>query len=156
MVHAGNAIPAGLSRRMVLAGSAVLLARPVSAAETRDAVLYKDPACGCCTGHARHLEENGFRVTVKPAPDLDAIRAAHGVPQELAGCHTILIGEFVVEGHVPASVIDRLLHERPEGILGLAIPGMPGGVPGMPGDRTEPLPVFAFDAAGKYSVFASI
>lgn len=154
-----QAIPieaARMSRRLLLGGSFLLLARPVRAAAPRDAVLYKDPACGCCTGHARHLEENGYRVSVKPTPDLGAIRAAHGVPERLAGCHTLLIDDIVVEGHVPADLIERLLRERPSGVIGLAIPGMPAGVPGMPGDRQEPLPVFAFDATGASRVFASI
>lgn len=78
------------------------------------------------------------------------------MPDQLAGCHTLLIGDFVVEGHVPASLIERLVRERPRGVIGLSIPDMPEGVPGMPGDRRDPLPIFAFDATGRHGVFATI
>lgn len=155
----------GPSRRAALlaggcAAAAALLVRPgraAAAAGPREAVLYRDPSCGCCAGHARHLQASGYRVEVRDAADLAAVRAAHGVPERLAGCHTILLGDgLVVEGHVPAPLIDRLLAERPPGVVGLALPGMPAGVPGMPGERPDPLPVFAFDAAGNDTVFASI
>ncbi|MFA5901357.1 MAG: DUF411 domain-containing protein [Hyphomicrobium sp.] len=94
--------------------------------------VRKDPNCSCCTGWAEHVRAAGFPVTVIPVTDLKAIKARLGVPEDLAGCHTAEVGGYVVEGHVPADAIKRLLDEKPAAI-GLAVPGMPAGSPGMGG-----------------------
>lgn len=111
-------------------------------------VVYKSPSCGCCQGWAGHLRSNGFRVTVKNVDDLDPIKASAGVPDALISCHTAMVGGYVIEGHVPAASIRRLLAERPD-VRGLAVPGMPAGSPGMEGAGSEPYTVLAFDAAGR-------
>ena len=115
--------------------------------------MYKMPDCTCCEGHAEHLRQNGFAVEIKEVPDLTPIRQATGVPADLEGCHTIQIDDYVVEGHVSAGTIKRLLSERPAGVEGLAMRGMPTGVPGMPGPKEGPIEIFAF-GDGEPDVFA--
>ncbi|MEO3432368.1 DUF411 domain-containing protein [Inquilinus sp. CAU 1745] len=105
--------------------------------------LYKNPQCGCCEGHAEHLRQNGFDVEVIATHDLPLIKQEHQVPMELAGCHTIEVNGYVIEGHVPADVIKRLLAERPD-IEGISLPGMPTGSPGMGGPKTEPFTIYTF------------
>lgn len=103
-----------------------------------------------------HLREKGFTVDARDTRDMRAIKRKHGVPAKLESCHTGLVGGYVIEGHVPADVIDQLLRERPK-IVGLAVPGMPLGSPGMeaPGQKAERYDVIAFDAGGGTRVFAS-
>ena len=106
--------------------------------------VIKDPACGCCTQWVEHLRREGFTVSVTDTPDQPARSAGLGVPEALRGCHTATIGGYVIEGHVPAADIRRLLAERPKAI-GLVVPGMPMGSPGMEqGGRTEPLVTVLF------------
>jgi hypothetical protein len=103
-----------------------------------------------------HLRSNGFPVQAENVENLESIKRKHGVPSALEACHTALVGGYVVEGHVPADLIDRLLRERPP-IAGIAVPGMPAGAPGMEtaGRRPEPYQVIAFDRSGRTSIFAS-
>ncbi len=103
-----------------------------------------------------YLRANGFPIKVEDTEDLAPIKRKHGVPRDLQGCHTALVEGYVVEGHVPADLIDRLLRERPA-IAGLAVPGMPPGSPGMetPGQVPERYQVIAFERSGRTSVFAS-
>lgn len=127
---------------------ALLLAPLQALAAPIAATLYKSAQCACCEGHARHLEANGFAVEVKPVHDLFGMGRKAGVPEELDGCHIVLVGGYVVVGHVPADVIKTLLRERPK-LIGIALPGMPMGVPGMEGPRSEPLTVYAIEAGAK-------
>ena len=139
---------AAFSRRALLhvAGlSFVALALPVAAAIP--AVVHRNPWCGCCEAWAEHLEGHGFAVTIEEREDLAPLKQELGVPPSLESCHTALIDGYVVEGHVPAAVIRRLLEERPA-VIGLAVPGMPAGSPGMETGTTEPYAVFAFGPAG--------
>jgi hypothetical protein len=103
-----------------------------------------------------HLRKNGFAVRAEDVSDLAAIKTRHGVPRALQSCHTAVSGGYVIEGHVPAPTIRRLLKESPK-IAGLAVPGMPGGSPGMevPGQPPERYQVIAFDQTGRTSVYAS-
>jgi hypothetical protein len=110
-------------------------------AETPDALMYKNPQCGCCEGYAKYLRRNGFKVTVKETHNMSLISRQNGVPEKLAGCHTTLLGGYVVEGHVPVGAIDKLLKERPR-IKGISLPGMPEGSPGMTGEKTEPFTIY--------------
>ncbi|GAB2178909.1 DUF411 domain-containing protein [Dongia sp. agr-C8] len=103
--------------------------------------LIKHPSCACCEGHAAYLREHGYTVNVEHAADLDAFRQALGIPRHLFGCHTILGGDYVIEGHVPAAAVAKLFAERP-GIKGISVPGMPMGSPGMSGQKTAPLVVY--------------
>lgn len=102
-----------------------------------------------------HLRANGFPVQVENRDDLAAVKRQHAVPEALSSCHTALVEGYVIEGHVPADVIDRLLRERPR-VAGLAVPGMPLGSPGMeaPGRAPESYQILAFDRSGRVSVFA--
>jgi hypothetical protein len=105
---------------------------PLSAiAAPIQATLYKNPECDCCQNYAQYLDKNGFDVKVIPSPNLDALTQEAGVPTALNGCHLTKIDGYVIEGHDPASIVEKLLTERPA-IKGIAIAGMPAGVPGMP------------------------
>ena len=118
--------------------------------------VYKTPTCGCCSEWIEHLRDAGFRVEATDLTDLTAIKTEHGVTRDLASCHTAFVGDYVIEGHVPAQDIRRLLEERPE-IAGLAVPGMPMGSPGMEHpdpSRHEAYDVVAFGPQGR-GVFAS-
>jgi hypothetical protein len=106
------------------------------------AVLYASPTCGCCGEYATFLGENGFTVDVQRTSELATIKADHGVPAEVESCHTTLIGDWWVEGHVPIEALDKLLAEAPA-VDGIALPGMPVGTPGMPGPKEAPYEVLA-------------
>lgn len=128
----------------------VLLASTAMAAETIE--VWKDPGCGCCVGWVDHLKAAGFKVRTHDVNDVNAARAANGVPQALGACHTARIGGYSIEGHVPASEIKRLLQEKPKA-AGLAVPGMPLGSPGMEADRSHAYDVLLFNAEGRTSVY---
>nr|WP_297403500.1 DUF411 domain-containing protein [uncultured Marinobacter sp.] len=116
--------------------------------------VYKSPTCGCCTDWVKHLEENGFEVEVTETNNLNPIKADAGLTPALASCHTAFIGDYVIEGHVPASDIQRLLAEAPKA-TGLSVPGMPMGSPGMEiGNRKDHYKVILFNDAGQTRVFA--
>lgn len=133
-------------------GAAGWLLIPGAAADP-DVVVYKSPSCGCCGNWVKHLTANGFTVAVKERDDLTPIKVRLGVPEPLESCHTAEVGGYVVEGHVPAADIRRLLAERPKA-RGLAVPGMPAGSPGMEdGGRHEAFQVILFGDQG-YSVYA--
>jgi len=119
-------------------------------------VVYKSPTCGCCGEWTKHMEENGFDVEVKDVSDLASVKTRFNVPNNLQSCHTALIGDYVIEGHVPAIEVQRLLQQHPENVVGLAVPGMPSGAPGMNyGSPSQPYEVIAFDDGGGTEVFAS-
>jgi hypothetical protein len=139
--------PETCGRRSFLAGLAAILlspARAAAGAHKPRVTVHKDPDCGCCSSWADHLKAEGFPVTIIETRDLNAVRARLGVPDDLAGCHTAELDGFVVEGHVPARAIERLLRERPQA-EGLAVPGMPLGSPGM-GGQPETYDVILFGA----------
>ena len=121
----------------------------VSASAQEAAVLvHKDPNCGCCAGWVQHLKEAGFAETVEETADLQAVRKRMGVPADLAACHTAEIAGYVIEGHVPASAVRRVLKERPNA-TGLAVPGMPAGSPGMEGGAQQRYDAILFGATGR-------
>ena len=115
--------------------------------------VYKESTCGCCGIWARHMSAAGFSVEMVDVPDVDRIKTQLGVPSRLATCHTAEVGGYLVEGHVPATVVKRLLAEKPAG-RGVAVPGMPVGSPGMEGGAPELYAVFLFGAPSGVSVFA--
>ncbi|HXH05048.1 MAG TPA: DUF411 domain-containing protein [Vicinamibacterales bacterium] len=115
--------------------------------------LYRVASCQCCGRWADHLRANGFEVTVHVVENRDDAPPRARVPEALRSCHTATVGGYIVEGHVPADVIEELLRRRPR-VDGLAVPGMPLGSPGMESPTPEPYEVIAFDAAGRTSVFA--
>ncbi|TAL55701.1 DUF411 domain-containing protein [Pandoraea sp.] len=116
--------------------------------------LFKNPNCTCCNAWAKHLEANGFKVQIVNTTDLASISRKYGVPENLEGCHTALVDGYVVEGLVPVRYIKRLLKEHPL-VKGIALPGMPLGVPGMPGTKSGPLNIYYVDASAPPRVFAS-
>ncbi len=115
--------------------------------------VYKSPTCGCCTKWEDHLKANGFAVKSQKTDQLQTIKAQNHVRPELSSCHTAVIDGYVIEGHVPAASIRKLLKTRPQGIVGLTVPGMPHGSPGMEGPITEKYTVFTFDPNGKTTPF---
>lgn len=150
------------SRRHWLGSVAALFAgaafaRTASAMDAPEGVVvYKDANCGCCAKWVTHLSANGFKPAVRDRKDMDSLKDSLGIPNALRSCHTAVIGKLLIEGHVPAADIKKFLSAPPKGVLGLAVPGMPNGSPGMEtagrGDRYD---VVAFAADGKTSVFAT-
>lgn len=130
-----------LSRRTLMTGlaaTAILVGHRVAQAEALPRIVVsKDPTCGCCTGWVDHLRKAGFSAEVIETPEINRVKARLGVPDDLVSCHTAEIGGYVIEGHVPADAIKRLLAERRAG-KGLAVPGMPMGSPGMEVEGTAP------------------
>lgn len=142
--------------RRLVAPALLALAACSSAAQAATYTMFKDPNCGCCDHWAGHVREGmETEVAVTQSADMAAVKDEHGVPAQLRSCHTMIVDGYVIEGHVPAADIARLLEERPEGVRGLAVPGMPIGSPGMEmGNRAQPYQVIAFGDAGM-AVFAS-
>jgi hypothetical protein len=133
---------------------------PLASASFADAdlpeiLVYKTESCGCCSAWVEHLQAAGFEVDARDVTDLASVKLDAGVPADHSSCHTGLIDGYVVEGHVPAEVIKRMLAERPD-IAGIAVPGMPIGSPGMEGAGARPYQVRAFDRQGGSRVYAEI
>lgn len=117
--------------------------------------VYKDPSCGCCTKWVDHLRAAGIQPAVQDRGDMDVLKDSLGVPVGLRSCHTAVAGRYVIEGHVPASDLRRLIVAAPKGIVGLAVPQMPMGSPGMEsGGRADRYDVIAFAADGSTKLFA--
>lgn len=139
-----------------LSALALLVTLNVTSAVAADdeVVMYKNPQCGCCGKWADHLRANGFSVREVGVSDLQERKRAAGVPESLGSCHTALVDGYVVEGHVPASDVRRLLSERPA-LAGIAVPGMPLGSPGMEGPYpAERYEVIGFDGDGQSLIFS--
>lgn len=147
------------ARRRLLLSLLLTAAVPGWAAPAAPRVeVWKSPYCGCCKDWVAHLEKEGFAVQVHEVGDLDGARRKLGMPERYASCHTARVGDYLLEGHVPAADIRRLLAERPAG-LGLAVPGMPVGSPGMDGPayrgRRDPYEVLLVRRDGGATVFAN-
>jgi hypothetical protein len=142
-------------RKMLLAISIVASAsHRIRGQQPPKVDVYKDPTCGCCSLWVTHMKMRGFDTTVTDVPDIAAVKTKYHVPNQLRSCHTALVGGYVIEGHVPATDVQRLLKQRPK-VVGLAVPGMPIGSPGMEGQNGRPYDVLTFDAAGKTTVFST-
>jgi hypothetical protein len=135
------------TRRSLLKGLTALLALPaVSLAQARhEVVVYKNRSCGCCGEWEKHMRSSGFVVQSHALDDVGPVKRNLGVPEALASCHTAMVSGYVIEGHVPAGDVARLLRERPKA-TGLAVPGMPSDAPGMDQHRGLPYQTIAFDA----------
>ncbi len=116
--------------------------------------VFKTPTCGCCNDWVDHLRDAGFTVETTDLRDLRDVKHTAGVPHELASCHTARVDGYIVEGHVPAEDVQRLLVDRPA-VTGIAVPGMPIGSPGMEGPNPESYHVIAFGGLGEPSIFAT-
>lgn len=114
--------------------------------------VYKSESCGCCTAWVEHLEKNGFTVKATNVDSPGDYRQKFGMPEAMGSCHSAKVGGYAIEGHVPAADIKRLLKEKPKAV-GLAVPSMPMGSPGMEGPRSDPYDVFLVNANGSRSVF---
>ena len=134
-----------LTRRSALAlvAAFLVLQRSPAEAESPTILVHKDPNCSCCSGWVRHLKDSGFAVRVEETTNLQPVRKRLGVPVDLAACHTAEVDGYVLEGHVPAAAVRRLLEQRPSAI-GLAVPGMPAGSPGMEGGTPQRYDVVLF------------
>lgn len=124
------------------------LAPPSFAEGEKSGTLYKNPECSCCEEYAKYLQRNGYTIKVVATHDLSAIKRQHSVPEQLEGCHTLVVGRYVVEGHVPLKHIERLLAEKPA-IKGISLPGMPLGSPGMTGRKEEPFVIYEIGGDAK-------
>ena len=145
-------------KRTILAAAAVLVLWTAGQTRAHDwatghasvsddalvATVYKSAYCGCCAGYVEHLRRAGFKVRVEEIENLGPIKRLAGVPKELESCHTMLVDNYVVEGHVPIPDVKHMLSERPD-YRGIALPGMPEGVPGMPGTRPDPLVLYTIE-----------
>jgi hypothetical protein len=140
----------------LVALSFVLSLRVLFAQSQPTMTVQRDPGCGCCLNWVAHLQKAGFKVLVTESPVMDRVKDQRGVPKDARSCHTGVVDGYVIEGHVPAADIQRLLKERPA-VVGLAVPGMPAGSPGMEvsSGQTQRYNVLAFDKSGKTTVFAS-
>jgi len=143
-------------KRSLASALFLVTALTACAAQAANFTMYRDPGCGCCLAWADHMRQGGeHTVDTVDHPDMAAVKAKAGVPDDLWSCHTVLVDNYVIEGHVPAADVERLLAERPVGVTGLAVAGMPLGSPGMEhGDRRQAYQVIAFGPDGR-SVWAS-
>ena len=144
-------------RKNVFIGMASLVLMTISSPSQQSGPLvtvYKLTTCGCCGKWVEHLKANGFTVKVQEVNDTSPYERQYHVPRTMESCHTAVVNGYTIEGHVPAADIKRLLTERPK-VVGLAVPGMPVGSPGMEGSRTDAYSVFMFDENGRASVYAN-
>ncbi|VAW11766.1 CopG protein [hydrothermal vent metagenome] len=135
--------------------SVLMLAATGANAQTSELpqmTVWKSPWCGCCGGWIKHVEAAGFKVVVNDVEDLDMIKSMAGIPDELESCHTAVVGNYKIEGHVPVADIKKLLATKPD-VHGLAVPGMPSGSPGMENGDLDPYKVMTFTLDGKTAVF---
>lgn len=140
-----------LSLVIISALAGFILSQKVSA--EAEMTVYKSPTCGCCTKWIKHMEENGFKVNAVDVLEMNIVKEKYGINRELASCHTAVIEGYVIEGHVPAVDVKRLLSEKPD-VVGLSVPGMPAGSPGMEmSDRVDRYSVIAISKDGDTEVF---
>lgn len=127
----------------------------VDVANIKRMLVYRDPECGCCEAWAEIARKAGYDVIVENRSDMTAVKARYGVPDELASCHTAIVGGYAIEGHVPMKHVARLLGDKPREIRGIAVPGMPRGSPGMemPDGSADSFEVMAFGGDGKVTQF---
>ncbi len=151
-----NRHPLPTRRHLIAAGALWLTAPAVRAAPGPAVTVWRNPDCGCCHDWVKHLQDHGFAVQVQEVPDTAVPRQRLKVPAALGSCHTALVGGYALEGHVPAREVQRLLREKP-GAIGLAVPGMPVGSPGMDGPayggRRDPYDVLLIANDGRTSVY---
>jgi hypothetical protein len=143
--------------KRLLQSTTVLMLVGLSAptlAQALHGTLYKDQNCPCCEGHANYLQRNGIDVDIKPVVDIEAISKGAGIPADYQGCHTLMLDGYAIEGHISVEIIQKLLSERPADVVGISLPGMPTGVPGMNGPYDGPYEVYAVKKDGSVSVFA--
>jgi hypothetical protein len=119
----------------------------VTSVSAQALTVYKSPTCGCCANYIAYLRRNGFRVETVETEDMSAIKTEHGIPYDMESCHTTVMGDYVVEGHIPVEVMYKLLEEK-SAVSGIAMPGMPAGSPGMPGAKRGAFIIHQMTEAG--------
>lgn len=132
--------------------SIILLSGCSENSNAQTITVYKSPTCGCCKKWIAHMEDNGFTVRAHDTHDVRSIKQQNGVGDHLASCHTALVDGYVIEGHVPADAVKKLLKDKPVA-AGLAVPGMPMGSPGMEGPRKDPYNVILFNRSGDTAIY---
>jgi hypothetical protein len=142
-----------MARLIVVCILAFSLANSVQA-ETLKGTLFKQQQCECCEAHAEYLRKNGFDLTIEPVKNLASMSLSAGVPAGFQGCHLIKLSGYVFEGHLTSEIIKRVLSEQPQDLIGLSIPGMPNGVPGMDGPKDGPIKVYAIKKDGTTAIYA--
>lgn len=130
-------------------------ASPIVTSDMPLAVVYKSPTCGCCNAWVEHMRQSGFRVETHDTANVDPVKDEGHVPMNGRSCHTARVGQYVIEGHVPADVVKKLLAEHPADVAGLTVPGMVTGSPGMEGPNPQHYDVIAFTRDGQTRVYAS-
>ena len=144
-----------LTRAAALAGAVALANRNAAALPPATRItVYKDPQCGCCTNWNAAMRNAGFGIDVRDTPNISAIKSSLGVPDALASCHTGVVAGYLFEGHVPPDLVQKVLRERPA-LVGLFVPGMPSGSPGMESASPERYDVIALGRDRKQSVYAT-
>ena len=113
--------------------------------------IYKTPNCGCCVGYSSYLESNNYNVNLISINELSSIKEKYNIPKEMESCHTMIVGDYFVEGHVPIEIVEKLVNESPD-IDGISLPRMPAGSPGMPGEKIEPFTIYSLND-GKEKVY---
>jgi hypothetical protein len=142
-------------KKLILAAAVTAVSVGGAGAQSAPAVaVFKTATCGCCAKWVDHLRANGFAPTATNVDDINAVKTKHNVPRAVQSCHTALVGGYIIEGHVPASDIKRLLKERPA-ISGIGVAGMPAGSPGMESPNPQRYDVLSFDKQGKTSVYST-
>lgn len=144
-----------LASMIVLASCTQQQKVDVSELPTQEITIFKSMSCGCCGIYAQYMEKEGFTVTTPQVDNLNAIKDNKNIPQELRSCHTAEIGDYFVEGHIPLEAIQKLLTEKPD-IAGIAMPGMPSGSPGMPGQKTGTWIIYGVNSDGTFQEFMRI
>ncbi|HKP29353.1 MAG TPA: DUF411 domain-containing protein [Gemmatimonadales bacterium] len=146
-----------MRKKLILLGGALAVlvaAASPPASQSASMTVYKTPTCGCCAKWVEHMKSAGFKVQVQDMDDLTEIKQASGVPIPIRTCHTAVVSGYVIEGHVPADLVKKMLAEKPK-MTGIAVPGMPVGSPGMEsGNEKSPYDVVLFDKTGKTTVYA--
>ena len=143
----------GLGALVVLIAGTAFVTLSSRDAGALEITVYKNPTCGCCSKWIAHLEANGFEVVAHDMENMASVKIENGIRREFTACHTAVIDGYVIEGHVPAEDIQRLLRDRPA-VAGIAVPGMPIGSPGMEGPNPRAYDVLTFDNLGNTSVYA--
>lgn len=138
----------------LVAGAVVWLSEPPVSPDEADVVVYKRANCSCCHEWVTHLQDSGLVVSVQNVGSTRSIQSRLGVPEELRACHTARVGDYWVEGHVPADLIYGLINDQPEDVLGLAVAGMPIGSPGMEGANAQAYEVMRVTPEGEIDVYA--
>lgn len=125
-------------------------------ASLEKAVIFKSQSCGCCGNYVSYMKrQKGFDVTTTNLEDISSVKEKYGIPSSVQSCHTMIVGDYFVEGHVPAEAVKKLLDEKPA-IKGIALPGMPEASPGMPGSKRQPFEIYAVANDGSTSLFMRI